>query len=328
MRPVENAELIAQDLLVCPVCRGALETTHDELSCASCALVYRIDDGIPIFVGPERSDHDELDHMAGDHADPDQSSPDPHKAGQAAYFDRHDMAEFEIERPVGAASFYGFLLAEKFCRAIRPLGARLDGWTALTVCGGSGMDAEFLARTGASVISSDISLEAARRTRERARRHGVSIASIVADIEQLPFRDRSVDLVYVHDGLHHLEDPHIGLGEMARVARRSVSITEPTRAVATNVAARFGLAQVREESGNLVARLDPSAVSTDLQRAGFSVLRSQRYAMVYRHHPGRLFTLLSRPSLLTLSKRGWRAANLVLGPVGNKLAIVAERRPD
>jgi ubiquinone/menaquinone biosynthesis C-methylase UbiE len=187
------------------------------------------------------------------------------------------------------------------------------------------MDAEFLARAGASVISSDISLGAAKRTQERARRHGIQIVSIVADVEHLPFRDRSIDLVYVHDGLHHLANPEVGLLEMARVANRGMSITEPTRAVVTNMAVRFGLALSREESGNAVARLDPATVKTRLQGAGFRVIRSQRYAMYYHHYPGPVFALLSLPLLLAIVTVGWRAANLVLGRVGNKIAIVAVR---
>jgi SAM-dependent methyltransferase len=148
----------------------------------------------------------------------------------------------------------------------------------------------------------------------------------VADVEHLPFRDQSIDLVYVHDGLHHLAEPEVGLVEMARVAARWISITEPARATITRLAVRWGMALAREESGNLVARLDPTDVRARLTSAGFSVSRSQRYAMFYRHHPGRLFALFSRPRLLAASVRAWRAANMVFGRVGNKLAIVAERR--
>jgi uncharacterized protein YbaR (Trm112 family)/SAM-dependent methyltransferase len=328
MRAMDNAELLARDLLACPACHGELDREDDRLACVPCARTYPIVEGIPIFVDQDLFDHDELDHLAGGHqtAEGQTSDADRHKAGQAAFTDRAAMAEFEIERPTGTAAFYRFLLAEKFRRAVRPLGPRLDGWTALAVCGGSGMDAEFLIGTGASVISSDISLGAAQRTRERARRHGIAIASIVADVEHLPFRDRAIDLVYVHDGLHHLEDPEIGLSEMTRVAHRGMSITEPARAAVTRLAVRFGLALSREESGNIVARLDPDAVASHLEAAGFSVVRSQRYAMYYRHHPGRVIALLSRPSLLAISTRAWHAANMVLGRVGNKLAIVAERR--
>jgi SAM-dependent methyltransferase/uncharacterized protein YbaR (Trm112 family) len=326
MRPAMSGLLVLSDILACPRCHGTLREDDGRFACATCGGTYLTDDGIPIFVEPGLFDHDELDHLAGDNAHVRRANGDLHKAGQAAYFDLDALAEFEIERPAGTPSFYRFLLTEKFRRGVRPLGGRLDGWTALAVCGGSGMDAEFLARAGASVISSDISLGAAKRTRERARRHGIPIVSIVADVEHLPFLDRSIDLVYVHDGLHHLADPDIGLAEMARVADRGMSITEPARAALTKVAVKFGLALSREESGNLVARLEPRAVADRLREAGFSTVRSERYAMYYRHRPGRVFTLLSRPRLLLIATAGWRAANFVLGRVGNKLTIVAERQ--
>ncbi|MEP7081432.1 MAG: class I SAM-dependent methyltransferase [Chloroflexota bacterium] len=271
-------------------------------------------------------EHDELDHIARDsgthaHGEPE----DAHKAAQSAWFDREVLAEFEIERPAGAPRFYRFLLAEKFRRSVRPFRGRLDGWTALTVCGGSGMDAEFLAAAGASVISSDISLGSAARVRERARRHGLAVEPIVADVEHLPFADNSVDLVYVHDGLHHLEDPWAGIAEMARVARRAVCISEPARAAATSVAVRLGLALEREGAGNRVERLQPEQVSATLREAGFRVVLAERYAMYYQHVPGPAMRLLSRRPLLPLAVFGWRLANLIVGRLGNKLNVVAIR---
>ena len=77
----------------------------------------------------------------------------------------------------------------------------------ITICGGSGIDAEFLARQGASVIATDLSLGAVQRAVERGRRAELPIDAVVADAEHLPFADGSVDVVYVHDGLHHLYDP-------------------------------------------------------------------------------------------------------------------------
>ena len=270
--------------------------------------------------------HDELDHVAGHEGDQQADGRDAHKAAQSAYFDRADLAEFEIERPAGSPELYRFLLVEKFRRSVEPFGGHLDGWTALAVCGGSGMDAEFLATAGASVISSDLSIGAAGRVRERAGRHGVSITSIVADVEHLPFADRSVDLVYVHDGLHHLEDPSAGITEMVRVARRAVCISEPAQAVATSVAVRLGLALEREEAGNRVDRLQAGAVCAELRAAGFRVVRADRYAMYYRHVPGRIMSLLSRRPLLPLVVVGWQVANRIVGRFGNKLTIVAVRQ--
>jgi SAM-dependent methyltransferase len=242
---------------------------------------------------------------------------------QAAFFDETGDSDFEIERPVGAPALYDWLLGEKFRLGIA--GVSVHGRTALVVCGGSGMDAEFLARAGADVVSSDISLGAARRTVERSRRHGVAIAPLVANAERLPFADRSVDIVYVHDGLHHLERPLVGLADMARVARLAVCVTEPARAAATAAAATIGLAENVEEAGNRVARLTLAEVQETLERYGFRITCARRYAMFYRHEPGPAMRALSRPVLFPIARTAFRLANVPLARIGNKLAVTAVR---
>jgi SAM-dependent methyltransferase len=304
---------------------GRLRVDSRGLVCSTCGRAYLVANGIPLFVDEDVAGHDELDHLRADHGQNAQVRHDAHKAAQSAFFDSDAQAEFEIERPFRSPAFYRFLLTEKFRRSVEPLSDRLDGWTALTVCGGSGMDAEFLAAAGASVISSDLSLGAAGRVRERARRHAVALTSIVADIEHLPFADRSVDLVYVHDGLHHLEDPWAGIAEMARVAKRAVCISEPAHSLATSIAVRLGLALDREEAGNRVTRLEPVAVAAALRAAGFRVLEANRYAMYYRHVPGRLMSVISQGALLPVTVLLWRLANRIFGRFGNKMTVVAIR---
>jgi hypothetical protein len=49
--------------------------------------------------------------------------------------------------------------------------------------------------------------------------------------------------------------------------------------------------------------------------------------MYYRHQPGVVFRLLSRPGLFQLATAGWRLANAILGRFGNKMVVVGERRP-
>ncbi len=308
-------------LLVCPACRSGLSWQPDEARCEGCGQRYPVEDGIPVLTADRAAaDHDELDHEHG-HS---HQGHDAHKESQAAHFDRDTAAEFETTRPHGTAPLYDWLLREKFRRAVAPLGPRLDGTTALVVCGGSGMDAEFLHQRGAAVIPSDISLGAAKRARERARRGGFPLLSIVADIERLPARDASVGLVYVHDGLHHLEHPNKGIVEMARVGK-AVSITEPARAAGTNLAVRLGLALHKEESGNVVIRLRPQDVSAELDKLGFRTLASGRYLMYYRHEPGRLFGLFSKRGLFPLARTSWWVANTTVGRFGNKMTVVAGR---
>jgi ubiquinone/menaquinone biosynthesis C-methylase UbiE len=279
-----------------------LEWTQSEVRCEDCGHDYPLVDEIPVLV----------------------ADVDPHKERQARFFDEADR-EFEITRPHGTPAVYQWLLDEKFRRSLSALEPLVAGATALNVCGGSGMDAEFLARRRAHVIVADISLGAVGRARERARRFGIDLAPVVADIERLPFADRSIDLVYVHDGLHHLRDPLAGAAEMARVARHAVSVNEPTRAIATRVAVRVGLSQLQEQAGNRIERVDRAAIADLLKARGFQLLANERYAMVYRHVPGRVARALSVPGIFASARVAISAFNRVAGEAGNKLTLQAVR---
>lgn len=287
--------------LKCPFCRRPLADQVTRLDCAHCGKRWEVEDGIPILTVDETL-----------------------ASGQAAYFDSAVDAEFEIERPRGLPRLHAWLLNEKFQRGVA--GINPERANVLVVCGGSGMDAEFLVRRGARVITSDISRGAALRARERAQRHGLDYDAIVANVERLPFADRSVDIVYVHDGLHHIENPLAGLREMARVAGHAVCLTEPADALITAVAVKAGVALEREEAGNRVARMRLGDVRRVLESEGFRIVRAGRYAMFYRHKPGPIVRALSRPALLPLATCAFRLGNLALGSVGNKLAVVAVRQ--
>jgi ubiquinone/menaquinone biosynthesis C-methylase UbiE/uncharacterized protein YbaR (Trm112 family) len=309
-----SAELLA--VLTCPACRGRLAVGEAPatLACTACGLRFPDYEEIPILLPPTvRS------------TDNDADGPLSHKERQIAFFDKDSRDDFGITRPRGAPELYGWLLEEKFRRSILGLEGLLPGSTVLTICGGSGVDAEFLALRGAHVILSDISLGVVLQARERARRYRLELDFVVADAEALPFADASLDLVYVHDGLHHLEQPAVGLAEMARVARRAVSISEPADAFATSTAVRLGLADKREEAGNPVRRLSLPEITSELTARRFRPVRPHRYAMYYRHWPGTAMRILSSPVLLPLAKAGFRAVNRLLGRYGNKLAVQAVR---
>lgn len=298
-----SVETMVAAAVVCPSCHAPLDWSDAAATCSSCGARYDVIEGIPILRP--------LDV-------------DPSVAEQAQWFDEAVDKEFEIERPRGMPALYGRLLESKFRRSIE--GLDIAGATVLAVCGGSGLDAEFLAGRGAQVISADISLGAAKRAAERARRHGVDFLSIVADTERLPFADRSVDVVYVHDGLHHIPNPIAGLLEMARVASRGVCVTEPADAFVTAVAVKLGLALAREEAGNRVARLRLADVCGVLRSKGYAIARAQRYAMYYRHEPGPVMEALSLQPLLPLAEAGYAGLNAVIGRAGNKLVVQAVRR--
>lgn len=250
---------------------------------------------------------------------------DAQKVAQSRYFDSEGDPEFEIERPHGTPWLYRWYYEEKFRRSVMSLRHILAGATALTVCGGSGMDAEFLTATGSRVICSDVSVGACRRALERADRHGFEMSVVVADAEHLPFADASIDVVYVHDGLHHLAQPLLALYEMARVARRAVSVTEPARATVTNLAVRLGLALEVEDAGNRVARFEVEEIRRPLEAAGFKTVHAERYAMYYKHEPGRVLRALSWPGIRSVMRVGIESFNAVAGRIGNRLTLQAIR---
>lgn len=297
-------------LLACPACHGRLARIRDRISCRRCGAHYPIVDDIPLLL---------CDRAA--------SRGDEH---QIDFYDEEVDEAWEVVRPHGAPTFHGGLLEDKLRWSIAGLESLLPGAAAVTACGGSGMEAEFLARQGARVLSTDLSLGAARRARARAVRFSLPVLAVVADAERLPLSSRAVDIAYVHDGLHHLRDPHAGLCELARVANRAVSVTEPARAALTTLAGRLGAHRMGfalevEKAGNRVARLTIDEVTGNLRSRGFDILDARRYAMIYRHEPGRPSRLFSRRRVLPLARAAGSVAGAALDPFGNKLTVQAVR---
>ena len=98
---------------------------------------------------------------------------------------------------------------------------RLRWETALDVGGGEGYLAKLL-RTifNRESYTSEISLEANLRAKEF-----FGLTGVTADVQRLPFKDGSFDIVIASEVIEHLQYPHLGLYEMARVASEAVIIT-------------------------------------------------------------------------------------------------------
>jgi SAM-dependent methyltransferase len=291
--------------LACPDCRSSLETTTDGHRCAGCARLFPADP-IPTFLPARPADG---------------------SSAQASFYDEHKDWHHEVVRPWDRPRFHAWLLEEKTRAGLSALpGNSRKAASVLVVCGGSGLDAEILTRAGATVVSSDISVGASRRAQERAHLRGLYYDVMVADAQRLPFRDGSIDVVYVHDGLHHLESPDVGASEMLRVARIAAVISEPTPSSVTDAAIRLGVADRVEEAGNQVKRLRPDRLRCLAGDAGFDVARARRYGMFYRDGTGAFTRLASHPGVFPVARALARMAMRLTAPVGNKLVFVAVRR--
>ena len=233
-------------------------------------------------------------------------------------------AEGEIERPHHYPRPVRFLIESKFHRALRLLG-HITSTDALCVCGGSGMDAEWLARLGIRPTILDISPEALARARIRAQRHGFAAALVRGDAARLPFSDQSFDLALVHDGLHHLDNPYCALDEMARVAKHELIVMEPACAVLTRLAVAVGLAAAVEPAGNAVRRLNATGVRVRIEARGWRRVRSARDFVYYQPWTFAIYRMADRFPLFTVFVLTYRLLNLAFGRWGNSLKVVARR---
>ena len=300
--------------LACPDCSDpALTPASGGLECTACGAHYPLVDGrIPVLIPHERT---------GGYPE----AAETRRARQAAYFDHEANPEYEVTRPHGVPVVFGSLLVAKLRRGIAGLETCLPGGTALTVCGGSGMDAEYLARCGARVACADLSLGAARRADQRARRFGLELA---ADGGGCPTASVSRPIVRSRlrprrappprgSAWSHFRD---GAGRVARGLRQ--------RARGGGADAGGGPDRARRErGGGRQRRAAPPARAGGGGGAiaGFRAVAAERYAVLYRHEAGPIYRLLSRPALSGFALAALGAGDRLLGRVGNKLSVRAVR---
>ena len=245
------------------------------------------------------------------------------RAQQVEFYAALDVAE-EVERPRHYPRPVRFLLEEKLRRALALLG-HIAAADALCVCGGSGMDAEWLARLGIFPTVLDVSPDALERARLRARKHRFEAAFVRADATRLPFADQSFGMALVHDGLHHLDFPYRAVDEMARVARHELVLMEPAHAAVTRLAVAVGLAADVEPAGNVVRRLSAERVRTRIKALGWRRVRSARDFVYYQRWTFRFYRLANHTPAFAVFVLVYRLLNLAVGRWGNSLKVVARR---
>jgi ubiquinone/menaquinone biosynthesis C-methylase UbiE len=247
------------------------------------------------------------------------------KAKQAQYFDEATDDEFEIERPRKTGRLYEWSIRHKFDTALRQLSFPLRGHRLLDICCGSGMAAEFYAEAGADVTGLDISERSISRARERAKRHQFNATFVVGDAENLPYPDKSFDVVTVHDGLHHLPDPHRAIREMLRVARKAIVVIEPARSWLTRRAVNAGMALDYEDAGNYVYRFREEEIFDLAKGAGYEKYNYEQYLLYYRHEPFSTAKLFENTPLFHVFPLTFGAVSYLAHRLGNKISVVCER---
>ncbi len=205
-------------------------------------------------------------------------------------------------------------------KAISLLPFSLKGKTVLNICCGNGFEAEYLVGLRAKVTVSDISPEAVKAARRRCRQ----IKGVVADAENLPFKDKSFDLVVVRAGLHHLPDPHRGIFEMDRVSRKGFIFIEAQRNFITKILIKLGLAEEYEESGNYVYRFTREEIHQLMKKLKIKDYKIEtvwcRYASLLHK---RIYSHFDNKFWLFLFELFFFAFNRIFDYWGNTIIVVA-----
>ncbi|WP_083924608.1 class I SAM-dependent methyltransferase [Lamprocystis purpurea] len=93
----------------------------------------------------------------------------------------------------------------------------------LVLCAGEGLEGSILCDLGfLDVTVSDLAEEGVRAALQR----DVRLKGLVLDAEQTGLAKDSFDIVFVQDGLHHLQSPVQGLTEMLRIGRSGIVFLE------------------------------------------------------------------------------------------------------
>jgi ubiquinone/menaquinone biosynthesis C-methylase UbiE len=150
---------------------------------------------------------------------------------------------------------------------------------------------------------------------------------VQGDAEHLPFKSDAFHVSFVHDGLHHLEQPDRAIREMARVADSGVVVTEPADAALTKLAIALHLIPAREDAGNLVIRFDATSLRRLLSDLGFSNTASARYLVKYGHPPSGWWRLFDAPPLFRLARAAFVTTGAGLfARYGNKVSVAGAMR--
>ena len=130
-------------------------------------------------------------------------------------------------------------------------------------CGGGVAVRALRPGQGVDYVAADISQLMLDRTAQVAREHGVAdqVTTRLADVEALPFEDRSFDLVVSFTGLHCFPDPARAVVELARVLKLGGVISGS--AILNDTGRRF---EPMRRAGRLAGLLGPGCTSGEVRR--------------------------------------------------------------
>ena len=183
--------------------------------------------------------------------------------------EHHDVVRREFARQADGFGHRGSLFASR----------SLAEW--VDAGGGAGDLSRALAGRARQFVVADLTGEMRDVGRDAAEAAGVdNVLFVRAALEDLPFPDRSFDVVLCRFVVHHLAEPAVALGELRRVCRPSgrVVVADLT-ALDDTVATRHNALERLRDPSHTVA-LSEDALVAAVAGAGFQVRATDRH----EHH--------------------------------------------
>lgn len=158
---------------------------------------------------------------------------------------------------------------------------KTDGFVLDVGCG-TGGHAVRLARRGLKVVAVDLTLTGVRAARDRFAREGLNGAFVVANAEELPFRDRSASMTWAALLLHHFPKPDRLIAELVRVTGDRLATFEPN---AGNFLTWFAMNVVNRVWGIPAMTKNQIALHAGRLRRQFGAHGFDQEALHYVHRP-------------------------------------------
>jgi SAM-dependent methyltransferase len=230
-RTLCDTDATVRSLVACPTCRRELEWGHASASCARCAIVYRVDDGVPVFV--------------------------PSVTGDAGPAKGHERLYDVLQRVLG----WG-----EAARRLRAALGDTSGRVVLDIGGGTGNLASYLSDDTTYIWLDN---DAAKLARLRAKRPGTN--AVLGEATRLPFGDKTIDDAVCVSVTHHLPDDALRLlvDEMARVTRHRIVVFDALREARSRRGRflwRIDRGSFPRTEGELASFLEHSLVRRDASR--------------------------------------------------------------
>jgi len=207
----------------------------------------------------------------------------------SAIADKIEVAR-EVKRSTAANKFvyegnyyHDYFRAIPFVRMKKMLdkrGMSLDGKTVLIAGCGCGIDAHYLTKfyCPKKVYLADIHMQEVYKALSNYDKK----LFILADNENLSFRNDAFDFVFIAASLHHLKEPLRGLYELLRAAKYGLIVIEPNDCWLTRLFEKLGLAQEYEaEHKNYVYRFSRRDV-VKIGKAAFLKHRTTSFFAIHR----------------------------------------------